>query len=96
MLKRMYKLAVGSRKLSLAECPYVPHMAERNIRKGYLKDTHYQALARETGKIGLWLRAILECAFVYGFRKSELLNLKVNQIESRGSDHHPGSLRHKE
>jgi integrase len=84
LVKRAYTLAVRSRKLSLAECPYVPHLAEKNIRKGFLKDSQYQALARETAKIGVWLRAMLECGFIYGWRKSELLHLKVNQLDLEG------------
>jgi integrase len=53
----------------------------RNVRTGYLKDSEYEALARETASIGIWLRAMFECAWTYGWRKSELLGLKVNQVD---------------
>ncbi len=79
-LKRMYALAIRSRKLSLSECPYIPHLAEKNVRKGFLRDAQYQALATSTAAIGLWLRAAFECGCTYGCRKSELLNLKVRQV----------------
>src|SRR5436190_22214805 len=35
-LKRMYALAIRSRKLALSECPYIPHLKESNVRKGFL------------------------------------------------------------
>ena len=53
----------------------------RNVRSGFLKDEHYEALARETAAVGLWLRAMFEVAYRYGWRKSELLNMKVNQVD---------------
>jgi integrase len=77
-LKRMYSLAIRSGKLSAR--PYIPVLKEMNVRKGFLRDTQYHALARETGAIGLWLRAVFECGCTYGCRKSELLNLKVRQV----------------
>ena len=33
----------------------------------------YDRLAAECGRVGLWLRAILECAFQYGWRLHELI-----------------------
>jgi integrase len=56
-------------------------LRERNVRQGYLKDAEYDALARETAKAGVWLRGMFECACTYGWRKSELLGLRVSQID---------------
>jgi integrase len=53
----------------------------RNVRTGFLKDHEYEAMARETAAIGIWLRAMFECACTYGWRKSELLGLKVAQVD---------------
>jgi integrase len=38
-----------------------------------------QTLA-ETGKIGLWLRAMFEVGYTYGWRHEELLDLQVRQV----------------
>ena len=38
-------------------------------------------LARECNKEGLWLRALLTAAYSFAFRKSELLNLRVRQVD---------------
>lgn len=81
LLKRCYKLAVKEGILKLANIPYVAMLRERNTRRGFLKDEQYADLARETGKIGLWMRTLFEMAFNYGWRKSELLGLRVRQLD---------------
>jgi integrase len=81
LLKRCYKLAVKEGILKLANIPYVSMLRERNTRHGFVKDSQYADLARETGNIGLWMRTLFEMAFNYGWRKSELLGLKVRQVD---------------
>ena len=78
-VKRMFSLARRDGKLR--ECPYIPHLEERNVRKGFVKDAEYEALARETAAIGLWLRTMFELGYTYGWRKSELLGMRVNQVD---------------
>jgi integrase len=78
-LKRMYKLAIKSGRLKTM--PYIAMLKERNVRSGFVKDADYQALARETAKVGLWLRGLFEVAYTYGFRKSELTTMRVRQVD---------------
>jgi integrase len=78
-LKRMYKL--GKKAGKVRDCPYIPHLEERNVRKGFVKDNQYEALARETGRVGLWLRAMFELGYTYGWRKGELLGMRVAQVD---------------
>ncbi len=78
-LARMFSLAIRSGKITRK--PHVQHLVERNVRSGYLRDSHYDALARETAKVGNWLRTIFEIGFVYGWRRSELTTLKVKQVD---------------
>jgi integrase len=52
-----------------------------NVRHGYLNDSQYVALATECARIGLWLRTLLAMAYAFGFRKSEMRNLRVRQID---------------
>jgi integrase len=59
----------------------VKALKERNARSGFVKDAEYEALARETAAIAPWLRCLFELAYNYGFRKSELLGLRVKQID---------------
>src|ERR1700722_823761 len=79
VLKRMYKLAVKARKILAVT--YIQMLEERNVRKGFVKDAEYDALARATASVGLWLRAMFEIAYVYGWRKAELLEMRVSQVD---------------
>lgn len=78
-LKRMYKLAIKAGRLK--SMPYIAMLKERNVRSGFVKDADYQSLARETLKVGLWLRGLFEVAYTYGWRKSELTLMRVRQID---------------
>lgn len=78
-LKRMYKIAVKEQRLKSA--PYIGLLEERNVRKGFVRDDQYEALARETEKAGPWLRAMFELAYTYGWRKGELAGLRVSQVD---------------
>jgi integrase len=78
-LKRMYKLAVKEQRVKAV--PYIGLLEERNVRKGFLRDAEYDALARETAKAGLWLRAMFEVAYTFGWRKSELTGMRVSQVD---------------
>jgi hypothetical protein len=59
VLKRMASLALEKLKTedekliaSLVRWSKIKSLAERNVRKGFVKDTAYEALARETGRVG--------------------------------------------
>jgi integrase len=56
-------------------------LAEDNVRIGFLETSQYEKLASSTAERGLWLRAIFECGYTYGWRRSELLNLKIRQVD---------------
>jgi hypothetical protein len=45
-----------------------------------VEDHQYQPLADAFAKVGLWARAIFETGYTFGFRKSELLGLRVRNI----------------
>jgi len=79
-LRRAYSLAIIAGKFPSFP-PYIPHLRETNVRKGFLRDQQYQALVNATAKQGLWLRGMMELGFTYGWRKSELMNLKVRQCD---------------
>lgn len=53
-------------------------LREPNPRQGFLTDDQYEAL--QTHCKHRWLLALMAVAFNYGFRKAELLSLKVGQV----------------
>jgi integrase len=54
-------------------------LPENAPRKGFITNKEYEVLAKNAKE--LWLRALLECAYSFGFRKGELLNLHVRQVD---------------
>jgi integrase len=55
-------------------------LEENNVRTGFVDETQYHALAEKT--VGqLWLRTMLALGYTYGFRKSELLDMGVSQVD---------------
>lgn len=79
-LKRMFSLGVEAKKV-YSVIPKFPHLEERNVRKGFVEDSQYEELARASSAEGLWLRAMFEVAYNFGWRVSELLNLRVRQVD---------------
>jgi integrase len=78
-LRRMFNLGKRSTPPKLREVPYIPLLTENNVRKGFVEDVAFARLAAEASE--LWLRTFLELGFTYGWRKSELLSLRVKQVD---------------
>lgn len=77
-LKRMFRLGVQATPPKVMRMPAFPHMKENNVRKGFLEDEQFRALV---GGAELWFRALVECGRTYGRRVSELLGLRVEQVD---------------
>jgi integrase len=78
-LKRMFSLGVQTGKIP--RMPGFPdRLTEDNIRTGFLEDKRYVALGRACGEVGLWLRAMFEVGYTFGWRVGELLSLRVRQV----------------
>jgi integrase len=60
--------------------PYIPMLKESNTRTGFLESRQHDLLAKECASVGLWMRAIFEIGYTYGWRHSEVLNLRVRQV----------------
>jgi len=55
-------------------------LTESNVRRGFLEPDGYARLANECAKVGLWLRALFEAAYTFGFRLGELRSMRCRQI----------------
>ena len=77
-LKRMFRLGQQATPPKILRLPYFPHLKENNVRKGFLEDSQFRRLVEGSE---LWFRALVECGRTYGWRVSELLNMRVAQID---------------
>jgi integrase len=73
LLRSGFWLAYEATPRKVAFVPTFHFLEEKNVRKGFLKDDEYLRLAQECSNIGLWLRAMFEIYFTYGWRKNEPL-----------------------
>jgi integrase len=92
-LKRIFNLARTSTPPKVRDVPAFPHLKESPPRKGFVEDRQYEKLTAGSGE--LWLRAILAVAYTFGFRRSELLKLRVRQVDLLAGTIHldPGSTK---
>jgi integrase len=81
-IKRMFTLGIRGKKV--LGTPYVPRLAERNVRKGFVEDEQFARLAEACAEVGLWMRCLLECGYTYGWRSGELKSLRCAQVDLVG------------
>ncbi len=79
LLSLTYKLAMRRGKVSVNPARLVPARVERNVRQGFVDDTQYFKLVHACPY--LWLRALLALGYTYGWRKGELLSLRVRHLD---------------
>jgi integrase len=95
-LKRMVRLAYQASPPRVPSVPHFPHLKENNVRQGFVTPEQFTELVANCKD--LWLRAMLETAYSYGWRVSELLNLRVGQVDlvARTIRLDPGSTKNQE
>ena len=77
------KMTVAGGKPLLAHVPIFPSkLRESAPRQGFITDKEYAVLAANAKP--LWLRALIASAYSFGFRRGELLNLRVRQVDFFG------------
>jgi integrase len=82
-LKRMFRLGHQAQKINWLP-PFPKRLAENNVRTGFVDDKQFAVLTAAADE--LWLRAFIEIAYTYGWRKRELLNLRVRQVDLLGKN----------
>lgn len=81
-LKRAFNLAYRSTPRIVQQVPVFPHLREAPPRKGFVEQVQYAELCKHT--TDLWLRSMLAVGYSFGFRKGELLDMRVNQVDLLG------------
>lgn len=80
-LKRMFTIGAQATPPKVNRVPHFHMLKENNVRSGFVNDEQYQALVAACSKVAMWLRALFETGYTYGWRTSELLTLQVRQID---------------
>jgi integrase len=97
-LRRAFNYGKRSTPPKVFSVPYIQMFRENNARQGFIEETEFARMAEEARLDGLWLRAFLEVAYSYGWRRGELLGLRVRQVDlnSRTIRLNPGSTKNGE
>ena len=75
----MFRLGHRTTPPKVNRIPAFPRLAEDNIRKGFLEDKQYEKLFGSCSEN--WFRTIVEVGRTYGWRKGELLKMRVKQVD---------------
>ena len=84
ILKHSLKLAEQTTPPLATTTLAFPMSKEAVPRQGFLTDATYDKLAQECMKEGLWLRGMLSVVCSFAWRKGEVLNLQVRQLDFPG------------
>jgi integrase len=79
-LKRMLYLGAEHTPPKVDRVPYIPMLAENNVREGFLEHSEYLALAE---KLPEYLKPVLAFGYTYGWRHSEVINLTWDKGDLR-------------
>jgi hypothetical protein len=61
--------------------PKISMLPESSPRSGFVTEDRYANLADCCAKVGLWLRAMFEVGYTFGWRSAEVEKLQVRQVE---------------
>jgi integrase len=79
-LRRAYKLAAESEPPKVARVPRFKLPKEDNARKRFYDAHEVERLQRAAGDHSLWCKVFVEMAYIYGWRRGELLALRVGDV----------------
>lgn len=80
VLRKMFRLGYYAKPRKVVSLPKFPRLNETdNVRKGFVEPHQYDNLV--AGASALWLRAMVEVYFTYGWRKRELIKMLVKQVD---------------
>jgi integrase len=94
--KRMFHLGHQATPPKIYYIPHFPRLEEDNVRQGFLEDSQYQALLNYCPEA--WFQTLVEIGRTYGWRVSELLKLRVDQVDLDNwvIRLHPGTTKNKD
>jgi integrase len=81
LIRRMLKLGMRGKLPKVRSMPHFDLPKEPPARQGFLSDKVYDKLAQECSREGLWLRGMFAVGCNFGWRKGEVLNLQVRQLD---------------
>jgi len=91
--RRFARERCGASRVACGPADYTYGLRENAPRKGFIEEKEYRQLCEKCTEH--WLRAMLALAYTFGFRKSELLRMRLNHVDllNRSLSLEPGTTR---
>jgi len=80
VLRRAYRLAAECEPPKVERVPKFVLLREDNARKVFISEEQVDKLRMAASREGLWARVLIEMAYLYGWRKGELLSLRTQDV----------------
>lgn len=80
VLRRAYRLAADCEPPKVERVPKFALLPENNARKVFITEEQVDALRLAASREGLWARVLIEMAYMYGWRRGELLSLRTQDV----------------
>jgi integrase len=81
-LRRMFRLGAEATPPMVERVPRIHMLTENNVRTGFVEQADFEKLS--AGAHDLWLKTFLELGFTYGWRRGELLGLRMKNVDLLG------------
>ena len=78
-LRRMFRLGAEATPPLVERVPRIHLLTETNVRTGFVEQSDFEKLS--AGANELWLKTFLELGYTYGWRRGELLGLRVRNVD---------------
>jgi integrase len=77
-LRRAFTLGLKANPPKLQRVPTFPRLKESDPRSGFVEEAQYREMAKRATPFGF--RALLATGYTFGFRRGELSNMRVRQV----------------
>ena len=78
-LRTAFKLALKRNRLQTMPCFTL--LPGPDPRQGFVEEPEFRKLISNVSPDDFWLRVLIACGYTFGFRRGELLDLKVSQVD---------------
>jgi integrase len=80
IIRRAYKIALRNTPPKVTAVPYLGFVHEDNARKSFITAEQLEKIKTAANHHSLWARTLVEMAYIFGWRLSEMLGLRVRNI----------------
>jgi integrase len=77
-LRRIFHLALSSTPPKVTAVPKIEMLEENNVRRGFFEHAEYLAVRNQLQE---YLKPVVECGYVYGGRKEEILSIEWPMVD---------------